>query len=151
MTFRGMEMLYHLWKDESAGFRVPPLSDVGRNGPTLLETMPRALLHTYNLDIPEYKGGVNNAVARDARNYILNELIGELYALGITVQIPNTEREKCLCYHDCLDSFIAAIVACQWAMRERGGDQILFLTPENDPHADLAVARLEGWIYAPLL
>ena len=53
MTFYGMKMLHELWQ---SGCKVPPLPDpVECNGPTLLETMPGAVLRS--LALPSTNSG----------------------------------------------------------------------------------------------
>ncbi len=54
MTFRGMQMLHHLW---AAGCQVLPLDCTGRNQTVLLEPMPGAALMAFGLPIQGYKNG----------------------------------------------------------------------------------------------
>ena len=163
MTFYGMKMLHNLWE---AGCRVPPLSDSnGRKGPTLLETMPGAVLQSFNLPRTNsgkaYKKSDTNA--KDRRKEILNNL-----AEKSDVKLPNLAGkfyDECLKNHDCLDSVVAAVAGAIWAM-----DKTRFRCPRStvivaesgarpqrlhraSPGAmamtELDAARKEGWIYVP--
>ena len=149
MTFRGMQLLDGLWR---AGCEVPPLPARGHTGPVLLESMPGAALRAYALP---YKGYKNGRRAPELRQTILDGL-----ADRSSVPITNLARFKsgCIASHDCLDSVVAAVTACLWAK-----DQDLFQLPQNGPGGvtrrggapdpggnELATARLEGWLYAPV-
>ena len=162
MTFRGMEMLSHLWESKTPRFRVPPLSYVGRDGPTLLETMPGVLLRTFCLPHEKYKGAKNDDDSRKNRKVILNGLEEKS---GLTIKIPKTEYDKCLDYHDCLDSLVAAVGAALWVKRPEKylqphpsrtvGESSAYpkrnrrISPGVENMAEINAARLEGWLYAP--
>ncbi|MEC9014031.1 MAG: hypothetical protein VYA78_05595, partial [Chloroflexota bacterium] len=81
-------------------------------------------------------------------------------AANSKVPIANLEqfKEQCLKNDDCLDSMVAAVTACLWA-----SDQSQFRQPKPGPgdatkrggvpnpnENELATARLEGWLYAPI-
>ena len=149
MTFRGMQMLHDLWQ---TGCRVPPLPETGKTGPILLESMPGAALRAFNLPFKGYKKGRS---ATELRMKIL-----EYLAANSKVPIANLEqfKEQCLKNDDCLDSMVAAVTACLWA-----SDQSQFRQPKPGPgdatkrggvpnpnENELATARLEGWLYAPI-
>ncbi len=149
MTFRGMQMLAELW---SAGCRVPPLPGQGRAGPLLLESMPGAALRAFGLPYKGYKKGRRSM---ELRNTILDGL-----EACSGVQIRNLAQFKgdCIASDDCLDSVVAAVTACLWDR-----DQSLFRLPKDGPgdatqrggtpdpdENELATARLEGWLYAPV-
>ena len=139
MTFRGMEMLNDLWHDEHVRFRVPPLSEGKRNGPTLLETMPGVVLRVFKLPHQNYKGSKNDLVSRRNRECILAGLKTRTH---LTIRVSSNLEEKCLDYHDGLDSLIAAFCAALWV-----DEKIPFRIPTSDR---LIAAQLEGWIYAPM-
>ena len=149
MTFRGMQMLAGLWK---SGCRVPPLPDQGRAGPVLLESMPGAALRAFGLPFKGYKKGRN---AVELRRRILDGLDP-----GSGIALPNLARfrDDCIGNDDCLDSVVAAVAACLWSQ-----DQTVFRLPQDGPgdatkrggtpnpdENELAAARLEGWLYAPV-
>ncbi len=149
MTFRGMQMLDHLWR---SGCRVPPLSDDARTGPLLLESMPGAALRALGLPFKGYKKGQH---AVDLRRQILDGL-----AVRSGIGLPNLDRfrDYCLGNDDCLDSVAAAVAACLWK-----DDQASFRVPQDGPgdpsprggppsqdENELHTARLEGWLYAPV-
>ena len=149
MTFRGMQMLAGLWE---SGCRVPPLPNEGRNGPILLESMPGAALRAFGLPFKGYKKGQHSF---KLRRQILDGL-----ASRSGFALPNLDRfsDCCIGNDDCLDSMVAAVAACLWSW-----DQTLFRLPQDGPgdatkrggtpHPDeneLASARLEGWLYAPV-
>ena len=149
MTFRGMQMLDGLWR---AGCRVPPLPGQGRTGPLLLESMPGAALRAFGLPYKGYKKGRRSM---ELRNTILDGL-----EACSGVQIRNLAQFKgdCIASDDCLDSVVAAVTACLWDR-----DQSLFRLPKDGPGDstqrggtpdpdgnELATARLEGWLYAPV-
>ena len=138
MTFRGMEMLNDLWHDEHVRFRVPPLPEGERNGPTLLETMPGVVLRVFELPYQNYKGAKSNPDSRKNRDRILAGLRVCSY---LTLNVPNDLEGKCVDYHDGLDSLVAAFCAALWVDQE---------IPFRIPAANwLIAAQLEGWIYAP--
>ena len=137
MTFRGMQMLHQLW---SAGCELPPLAPQDGNKPLLLEAMPGAALRAFGLPFKGYKNG--------ARAYELRRLILDGLAQRVSLAMPNLEdfEGSCLASHDCLDAVVAAVIAALWVR-----DQDLFWRPpedESNPHSSLA--RLEGWLYAPV-
>ncbi len=149
MTFRGMQMLHELWK---TGCRVPPLPDQGRTGPLLLESMPGAALRAFGLPFKGYKKGQH---AVDLRKQILDGLESRS---GVTIPNLAQFRDYCMGNDDCLDSVVAAVAACLWSR-----DPDLFRRPQNGPgdatkrggtpspdENELATARLEGWLYAPV-
>ena len=149
MTFRGMRMLNGLWQ---AGCRVPPLPDGGHPGPLLLESMPGAALRAFGLPFKGYKKGQR---AVELRRKILDGL-----ERRSGVKIPNLAwfDDRCIGNDDCLDSVVASVAACLWSL-----NHALFRLPQDGPgdpttrggtpHSDgneLAAARLEGWLYAPV-
>ncbi len=152
MTFRGMQMLNGLWR---AGCRVPPLPEQGRNGPELLEAMPGAALRAFKLPHKGYKKGRHSTELR------LKILEGLESRSGIKVTNLASFRDGCIGSDDCLDSVVAAVTACLWVR-----DQDLFRLPQDGPGDatrrggipnppdpsgnELAIARLEGWLYAPV-
>jgi hypothetical protein len=149
MTFRGMQMLARLWE---TGCRVPPLPDEGRTGPVLLESMPGAALRAFGLPFKGYKKGRN---AVELRRQILTGLNS---GSGIALPTLARFRDDCIGNDDCLDSVVAAVAACLWTR-----DQALFRRPQDGPgdatkrggtpnpdENELARARLEGWLYAPV-
>lgn len=144
MTFHGMRMLHRLWTSDK-GFRVPPLCADKRCGPTLLETMPGVLLRRFGLPATNYKSKnkSNKGRPEDVRETILDGL-EKLSAP--TLKIPDNEKERCLTNADCLDSLVAAIGAALWVI-----DKSQFLIPRGTipTNEEIALARLEGWIYAP--
>lgn len=145
MTFHGMRMLHRLWQSQK-GFRVPPLPQDGRNGPTLLETMPGVLLRRFGLPATNYKtkNKTNKGRPEDFREKIL---YGLQKRFGEFLRINDTERKKCRDNPDCLDSLVAATGASEWAI-----DKTQFLSPRESvpPSEEFDIAVLEGWIYAPL-
>ena len=149
MTFRGMDMLDGLWR---AGCRVPPLSGQGHTGPVLLESMPGAALRAFKLPFKGYKKG---RLAVALRRKILDGLGA---CSGVAVANLVQFNDECIGSDDCLDSVVAAVTACLW-VRNHG----LFRLPQDGPGAatrrggtpdpdenELATARLEGWLYAPV-
>ena len=149
MTFRGMQMLDGL---QRADCRVPPLPEQGRTGPVLLESMPGAALRAFGLPFKGYKKGQH---AADLRLRILD---GLETCSGMTIPNLALFRDYCMGSDDCLDSVVAAVAACLWSK-----DQALFRRPQDGPgdatkrggtpspdENELATARLEGWLYAPV-
>ena len=149
MTFRGMQMLDALWR---AGCQVPPLPSQGLAGPLLLESMPGAALRAFGLPFKGYKKG--------QRSVILRRQILDGLAARSGVGIANLAQfdDACIGNDDCLDSVVAAVAACLWSK-----DQALFRLPQDGPgdathrggtpdsqDNELAAARLEGWLYAPV-
>jgi hypothetical protein len=140
MTFHGMKMLNTLWTKSACS--VPPLDNIGRTGPVLLETMPGVVLSHLDFEYRVYKRYKNGVSARSLRKEILDTLSSRS---GVPVENLDQFRDLCIGIHDCLDSVVAAIAAAMWAK-----DKTLFHRPEDhqDPKV-LAAAQLEGWIYAP--
>ena len=137
MTFRGMQMLHQLW---SAGCEVPPLAPQNRNKPLLLEAMPGAALRAFGLPFKGYKNGIR---AYELRRQILDGL-----AQQASLPLPNLKDFDglCLSSHDCLDAVVAAVVAALWIR-----NQDLFWRPSEDERdAQSSLAKLEGWLYAPV-
>ena len=139
MTFRGMQMLHRLWTSERR-FRIPPLPETGRDGPTLLETMPGVLLRHLRLPAANYKrkNKTNCGDPGSVRWEILN---GLETGSPIPLQIPDGMREEFIHNDDKLDSLVAAIAAAMWTQNPDS-----FRQPQP---GELYDARLEGWIYAP--
>lgn len=152
MTFRGMQMLHHLW---AAGCRVPPLDDAGRSGPVLLESMPGAVINSLGLPHKGYKNGNRRL---ELRRQVIDGLPRRS---GVPILNLEEFRDRCLESHDCLDSVVAAVAAALWVNDPSG-----FRRPgDNEGHppslsrrqaspaamavSEMAAARLEGWIYAP--
>ncbi len=149
MTFRGMQMLDALWR---SGCRVPPLSDRERQGPVLLESMPGAALRAFGLPFKGYKKGQR---AVELRLQILEGLEARS---GITIPNLARFRDHCMGSDDCLDSVVAAVAACLWSKDPNqfrlpqdgpGGATRRGGTPNPDEN-ELATARLEGWLFAPV-
>ena len=149
MTFRGMQMLNRLW---DLGCRVPPLSEHGHTGPLLLESMPGAALRAFGLPFKGYKKG------QHAINLRLRILDGLESRSGLAMPNLAQFRDCCMKNDDCLDSVVAAAAACLWSK-----NQTLFRRPQDGPGDattrggkpdpdgnELATARLEGWLYAPV-
>ena len=137
MTFRGMQMLHQLWL---AGCEVPPLAPQNRNKPLLLEAMPGAALRALELPFKGYKNG--------ARSLELRHRIFDRLARQASLSMPNLKdfEEQCLVSHDCLDAVVAAVIAALWAR-----DPDLFWQPSGrENESELPLARLEGWLYAPV-
>ncbi|MCH8800814.1 MAG: DUF429 domain-containing protein [Chloroflexi bacterium] len=149
MTFRGMQMLDGLWR---AGCRVPPLSQQGRGGPVLLESMPGAALRAFGLPYKGYKKG--------RESFKLRRKILDSLETSSTVPVRNLAQfgDECIGSDDCLDSVVAAVAACLWSR-----DPDLFRLPQDGPGSvtrrggtpspngnELNLARLEGWLYAPV-
>ena len=152
MTFRGMQMLDGLWR---AGCRVPPLPGQARTGPVLLESMPGAALRAFGLPYKGYKKGQHSF---QLRRQILDGLEPRS---GVTLANLVRFNDCCIGNDDCLDSVVAAVAACLW-VRDPG----LFRLPHQGPgdvtrrggtplspnpnDNEVATARLEGWLYAPV-
>ena len=137
MTYEGIRLL-HRWHAEYPGrWHVPPLEPPGRPDQTvaLLELMPGAYLKAVGLPYKGYKKG--------RRSSELRELITGSLAAASGIPLPNLDSVRMGCHasDDFLDAVVAAVGAACWA---RGGDR--FRHPRAD---ELALARLEGWIYVP--
>ena len=132
MTFYGMQMLYRL--KDVRGFCVHPAPDNRRTGPLLMEVMPGAALHAFNLPHKTYKRHIN---ALRERQKIVAKL-----ATHSGLKLPNLEsfRDHCMFSDDALDSVVAAVVAAKWAR----GDKFQH---SNTTRSQLA--RLEGGICVP--
>ena len=137
MTFYGMRMLGPLWL---AGCTVPPLDSPSSGQAVLLEAMPGAALKALGLPHKGYKKGAN---ALELRQRILNGLEARS---GVEIPDPSRFRERCLYSDDALDSLVAAVVACLWAI-----DPDCFWRPSLRPSAEAdSISLLEGWLYAPV-
>ena len=140
MTYKGASLLSRWWdQNDRPPWHVLPLNPPP--GPceeavTLMETMPGAFLRSIGLCYRGYKG--KGLAALQNRDRIINEL-----ALNSGIVMPNLDewRYACRANTDCLDAVVAAVCAAAW--RHRTAD---FRSPE---HLEEAVARREGWIYAP--
>ena len=137
MTYEGIRLL-HRWHAEHPGrWHVPPLEPPGRSDQTvaLLELMPGAFLKAVGLPYKGYKKG--------RRSSELRELITGSLAAASGIPLPNLDSVRMGCHasDDFLDAVVAAVGAACWA---RGCDR--FRHPRAD---ELALARLEGWIYVP--
>lgn len=155
MTFRGMQILERLW---SAGCRVSPLPDEGRDGPLLLESMPGAALRAYGLPFKGYKNGANAASLRE------KVLDGLTSGCGVPVTNLKLFRQACLESHDCLDSVVAAVTAALWcrdttffrqpqensSYKTSNDSRTRRVSPQALEWSELRAARLEGWLYAPV-
>lgn len=167
MTFRGMQMLHHLWGWPEE-IQVPPLHpDPERDSVTLLEVMPGATLRSFGLPHTGYKdtSGITQEQReqrREMRRYILDELPGGAMPVEVDLRVETDRpchRGQCqvirnnanrtnlydICRHhdDALDAVVAAIAAALWAMPETREH---FIRP-SEPIAP--TVRLEGWLYTP--
>ena len=141
MTFRGMQMLAHLWP---AGCDVPPLPPQGAGKALLLEVMPGAVLRALKLPFKGYKNGTRRL---DLRRQILEGLPGR-----IPLALPNLEdfRDDCMYSHDCLDAVVAAVAAALWVT-----DPAMFRLPtpqdgQENGSSLMPYPKIEGWLYAPV-
>ena len=144
MTFYGMRMLHTLWTKSNC--QVPPLCSADRKGAVLLETMPGAVLAQFGFERTTYKN-YKKRTRRDARKTILDELPPKSKKVGIELDNLDKFADLCIGIHDCLDAVVAAIAAAAWSK-----DPNQFLRPgesENTKPDELAMAQLEGWLYAP--
>ncbi|MBM3942501.1 MAG: DUF429 domain-containing protein [SAR202 cluster bacterium] len=132
MTFYGMQMLHQV---RMSHWEAPPL-ETGAGEKVLLEAMPGAALRALGLP---YKGYKNGQRARKLREDILD---GLAQRSGISLPNLGAFRGACVCSHDALDAVVAAVTAALWC---RG--QAAFLCPVQ---RELPLARLEGWLYAPV-
>ena len=139
MTFHGMQMLHQLWQ---AGCRVPPLrspENPQRQGATLLESMPGAVLRALGLPFKGYKGGSR---AHELRRAILS---------GLPERVPfvvaglDELDDVCMSIDDALDATVACICAALWVAQPAR-----FRLPASEGLRDQdASVKLEGWLYAP--
>ena len=144
MTLHGMKMLHSLWTNTRC--EVPPLCELGRDGPVLLETMPGAALEARGLPSTEYKNnkGPNALCNLKNRKVIVENLSCKF---GITLRDFEKYRDLFIFNDDALDSIVAALVATLWASDK---EKTLFHRPEDHKdHAVLAATKREGCIYAP--
>ena len=137
MTFEGIRLL-HRWREEHPRrWHVPPLEPPAPTDRTvtLLELMPGAFLKTVGLPYKGYKKGRRAPELRE-------EITGALAAAS-GIRLPNLGSVRMGCYasDDFLDAVVAAVGAACWAQR---GERFRHPRP-----AELALARLEGWIYVP--
>ena len=137
MTFRGMQMLHELWKQNPY---IPPLAPTSATTElTLLEAMPGAALKALGLPYKGYKNGVN---ADQLRKTILAGLQQQLEL--DTSNVTNL-FDDCATNHDCLDSLVALIVAALWNINRSA-----FLKPPKFPHPNSKLPQIEGWLFAPV-
>ena len=137
MTYEGIRLL-HRWRERSPQrWHVPPLEPLARPActVTLLELMPGAFLKAVGLPYKGYKKG--------HRAWELREEITGGLGTASGIRLPNLDlfRMGCHANDDFLDAVVAAVGAACWA---RDNDR--FRHPQSD---ELALARLEGWIYVP--
>lgn len=141
MTYHGIAMLHRLYHANPQRWHVPPLNPGAApdHTVTLLEVMPGAFLNTIGFvtAITKMPGYKNSAQAIPNRDRILAGL-----SENSGIPLPNlaTVRNGCRANDDCLDAVIAAVAAAAWAK-----DPSQFRHPQPD---ELAMAQLEGWIYA---
>ena len=135
MTFEGIRLLHRLSRNDPRRWHVPPLKRPAADTVTLLELMPGAFLKAVGLPHKGYKKG--------RRSSELREAITDGLAAASGLPLPNLEslRMGCRASDDFLDAVVAAVGAACWAR-----DRNRFRHPQAD---ELALARLEGWIYVP--
>ena len=137
MTFEGIRLLHRLSRNDPRRWHVPPLKRPAPSADTvtLLELMPGAFLKAVGLPHKGYKKG--------RRSSELREVITDGLAAASGLPLPTLEflRMGCHASDDFLDAVVAAVGAACWAR-----DRNRFRHPRAD---ELALARLEGWIYAP--
>ena len=150
MTFRGMQMLHHIWNAAMAEGKplwvppLPPCQPAAKGHITLLEVMPGAVLRHLGLPHNNYKVSKNNSIVRwEMRDYILGRLPSMIEP--VQVDLCHLYRE---CLHhgnadDALDAVVAAIAAALWHI-----DNDRFSKPPAQGH-NYAKALLEGWLYTP--
>ena len=140
MTYWGIRMLHGLHSKDPSRWIVPPLEVPSNNAETvtLLETMPGAFLRSIGSIYKGYKKPKSALLRDERRNAIMDAL-----QRNSGIALPNLSelREDCIANDDCLDAVVAAIAAAAWAQ-----DAAQFRHPTRD---ELALAKLEGWIYAP--
>ena len=141
MTYRGIRMLHGLYSKDPSRWIVPPLqsaSDMTADTVTLLETMPGAYLKAIGAKHKGYKKPKSALLREERRNAILDTVQRDS---GVALPNLSELREDCIANDDCLDAVVAAVAAAAWAQ-----DAAQFRHPTRD---ELALAKLEGWIYAP--
>ena len=137
MTFEGIRLLHRWREDHPRRWHVPPLESPAppARTVTLLELMPGAFLKAVGLPYKGYKKGRRASELRE-------EITGALAAAsGIGLPNLGAVRMGCHASDDFLDAVVAAVGAACWAQRS---DRFRHPRP-----AELALARLEGWIYVP--
>ena len=138
MTREGIRLLHRWHRNDPRRWHVPPLEPPARPARTvtLLELMPGAFLKAVGLPWKGYKKGRRSAELR-AR------ITGALAtASGIPLPDLDAVRMGCHASDDFLDAVVAATGAACWVR-----DRARFRHPQPD---ELAQARLEGWIHAPI-
>ena len=137
MTYEGIRLLHGWREDYAQRWHVPPLKPPAppARTVTLLELMPGAFLKAVGLPCKGYKKG--------RRSSELRETITDALATASGIRLPNLESVRMGCHasDDFLDAVIAAVGAACWVQ-----DSERFRHPQPD---ELALARLEGWIYVP--
>ena len=140
MTYYGIKMLYGLCERQPNRWIVPPIEASCKQAEavTLLETMPGAFLRAIGAIYKGYKKP-KSALLRDERRSAIVDAVER----NSGVALPNLSelRKDCIANDDCLDAVVAAVAAASWAQ-----NSARFRHPNDD---ELAVARLEGWIYVP--
>ena len=140
MTYRGIRMLHGLYSKDPSRWIVPPLEtpDNQAETVTLLETMPGAFLRAIGTIYKGYKKPKSALLRDERRNAIMDVL-----QRNSGIALPNLSelREDCIANDDCLDAVVAAVAAARWA---RNPTRFRHPSP-----AELAAAKLEGWIYVP--
>ena len=137
MTFEGIRLLHRWREDHPRRWHVPPLEPPAppARTVTLLELMPGAFLKAVGLPYKGYKKGRRALELRE-------EITGALAAAsGIGLPNLGSVRMGCHASDDFLDAVVAAVGAACWAQRS---DRFRHPRP-----SELALARLEGWIYVP--
>ena len=137
MTYEGIRLLHRWREDHPRRWQVPPLEPPAppARTVTLLELMPGAFLKAVGLPCKGYKKGRR---ASELREKITGALAD---ASGVRLPGLDSLRMGCHANGDFLDAVVAAVGAACWA---RNTDR--FRHPQPD---ELALARLEGWIYVP--
>ena len=137
MTFEGIRLLHRWREDHPRRWHVPPLEPPAppARTVTLLELMPGAFLKAIGLPHRGYKKGRRASELRE-------EITGALAAAS-GIRLPNlgSVRMGCHASDDFLDAVVAAVGAACWAQHS---DRFRHPRP-----AELALARLEGWIHVP--
>ena len=138
MTYEGIRLLHRWRRNDSRRWQVPPLEPPARPDctVTLLELMPGAFLKAVGLPHKGYKKGRRSSELRE-------KITGTLaIASGIPLPDMDSVRMGCHASDDFLDAVVAAVGAACWAQ-----GSARFRHPQPD---ELALARLEGWIYVPI-